>query len=395
MLTARPQDHDAPVFAFAGGGTGGHLYPALAVAEVLRRQWPQARCVFFGSDRPIDRRIVEHAGFELFGQRLVGVTAKPWRWPRLAWSLVSNLAHCRAWMGEIRPDVLVASGGLSAVVPALEARRRGLPLVLLNPDALPGRANRFLARRASCICVQWGESIENFPATTELRVTGCPVRRRFNEVGRAEGRAAFGLDENRPVLLVTGASLGARTLNEAIIAILDLLCSRSDWQVLHLTGSLDFETVRSAYEAHCRRAVVLDYTELMPEALAAADLVVSRAGASTLAEITAVGRPSILLPYPFHRDQHQYANARCLVKSGAARILTDHVDAARNAPSLRELLLHLMDDDAERARMAAAAKRCGRGNAAEEVADCLVGAATSRVRGAGAESLKSEPVLAR
>ncbi|MCO6436948.1 MAG: UDP-N-acetylglucosamine--N-acetylmuramyl-(pentapeptide) pyrophosphoryl-undecaprenol N-acetylglucosamine transferase [Phycisphaerae bacterium] len=395
MLSPPSGTVDGPVFAFAGGGTGGHLYPALALAQALRQHWEDARFVFFGSSRTIDRQIIEGAGYDLYPQALSGFSARPWRWPKLAFDMLRNAVRCRAWMNALRPDVLIASGGISALLPAWEARRRRIPILVMNPDAIPGRANRLLVRRASLVCVQWGESIAQFPATVELRVTGCPVRSRFNEVDRHAGCAAFGLDPNRRVLLVTGASLGARTLNQAVVAALDLFARRTDWQILHLTGTLDFETVRAAYQQKRVDAKILAYTDEMPEALAAADLVVSRAGASTLAEITAVGRPSILLPYPFHRDNHQFANARCLVRGGAARILGDRIDPAINGPALRELLAQLMDDHAQREQMAAAARRLGRGHAAQEVANCIAELLDGRLKGVACESLKRQPVLAR
>jgi UDP-N-acetylglucosamine--N-acetylmuramyl-(pentapeptide) pyrophosphoryl-undecaprenol N-acetylglucosamine transferase len=167
--------------------------------------------------------------------------------------------------------------------------------------------------------------------------------------------------------LVTGASQGARNINRSIIASLDLF-EASNWQILHLTGEADYEEVRSAYAGRKVRATVLPYTHDMPEALAVADLVVARAGASFLAELTVVGRASILLPYPFHRDQHQLANARCLSCHRAAEIVEDRREVRLTAPVLRTALVKLMDDDRCRESMAVSAASLGRRDAAASVA---------------------------
>jgi UDP-N-acetylglucosamine--N-acetylmuramyl-(pentapeptide) pyrophosphoryl-undecaprenol N-acetylglucosamine transferase len=170
-----------------------------------------------------------------------------------------------------------------------------------------------------------------------------------------------------------------------VLANLPFLLTRDDWQILHLTGHTDYEEVNEAYkrvrqsrDGKGLRATVLAFTEQMADALAAADLVVARAGASTLAEITAIGRASILMPYPHHRDQHQRANARCLVRASAARIVHDEIDAAVNGASLRVVLEQLMGDEASRESMAAAARRLGRGHAAAQIADYIAGLADLR-----------------
>jgi UDP-N-acetylglucosamine--N-acetylmuramyl-(pentapeptide) pyrophosphoryl-undecaprenol N-acetylglucosamine transferase len=168
---------------------------------------------------------------------------------------------------------------------------------------------------------------------------------------------------------VTGASQGARSINEAVIVNLDWLESLPDWQILHLTGEKDHADTAHAYGKRSITGAVVPYTDHMAEALNAADLVISRAGASTLAEITAVGRPSILMPYPYHRDQHQLANANCLAHASATRIVGDAIDPAINAPALRSALEELMTDDDAREAMAAAARRIGHPDAASDVVE--------------------------
>jgi len=265
--------------------------------------------------------------------------------------------------------MVIGSGGLSSVPPVLEAVRAGIPSVLLNPDAIPGRANRMLGSRVDAVFTQFEDTTAWFRRKERVLVTGCPIREAFNRASREKGIGRFRLDPDRRTLLITGASLGARNINEAVAALLPDLRKSEGWQILHLTGEADYEAVRSAYQTSGSDAKVLAYTEDMPDALAAADLVVSRAGASTLAELTAVGRASILMPYPYHRDQHQLANAGCLARAGAARIVPDRKTTRKNIPSLRAALEELMRNDGAREAMASAARRIGRGDAAARVAE--------------------------
>lgn len=373
----------APFIVFAGGGTGGHLFPSLAVASEVRLQEPNTCFVFLGTDRAIDRDVLSGTGETLIPQPVRPLrVGKPWTLPgfMVAWS--RSRRRCRSFLASQQPSVVVGSGGFGSGPALCEARRAGVPTALLNPDAIPGRANRFLASRADAIFAQWEESAAYFNGRTVVKVTGCPVRRSFRSASREAGYARFGLDPDRRMLLVTGASQGARSINEAMLAIVDSLASVPDWQVLHLSGSADERRLADAYAAHRVPATVVSFTEHMADALAAADLVVSRAGASILAEITAVGRPSVLMPYPHHRDQHQVHNARVLVKRGAARMVRDQVDPQMNGPNLLRALLPLMADESARSELAREAQRLAKADAAAVVAGEIL-ALTRNARGRG------------
>ncbi len=389
MVTHTPQTDDAPLIVFAGGGTGGHLYPALGIVEALRVCVPGVRVAFFGTQRAIERHICEQAGCELVQQHLPPLRRAPWRWPGIYFGFRRSGRLCRQRLGSDPPLVVVGTGGLGSVPAVREAHRAGIPVALLNPDAIPGRANRFLARSADCVLAQWEETARYLPRATRVEVYGCPVRPQFNRAGRLAGVERFGLAPDLKTLLVTGASQGARTINETIVASLDFLETRSGWQVLHLTGELDHDMVLSAYRDRPLRSTVLAYTEHMADAMGAADLIVSRAGASSLAEITAVGRASILMPYPHHRDRHQFANARCLVRESAAVVVQDRIDPALHGPEFREVLGRLMVDDGARLALADAAGRMGKGNAAVEIAERLVSLAKRRGASGGVESLEA------
>lgn len=367
-----------PLIAFAGGGTGGHLYPALAVAEALQVHAPDTRLLFFATQRPLDRRIIRRAGVDLIEQPLVSFGRMPWRWPAFLLGFHRSARICRASFAELRPSVVVGTGGLGSIPAVREAARAGIATAILNPDSVPGRANRHLASRVDTVFAQWPETVEHFArlcGTTGPRVlaTGCPVRPEFGRADRRAGITRFDLNPNKKTFVITGASQGARNINRAVIANLDLFESpECDWQIIHLTGENDHGEVVEAYRDRSVGVAVLPYTEHMADALAAADLLLGRAGASSLAEITAVGRAAILMPYPYHRDQHQLANARCLERVGAARVIPDRINLEQNGPALRETLKELMADAGKRGMMAEASRQMGRESAASSIAKELL-----------------------
>jgi len=372
MIAEGPGRVGAPLIAFAGGGTGGHLYPALAIADALRQRVPNVRFVFFGTQRRIDDRILAREDCEVVSQVLPPLSRLPWRWPKVYLGFRHSSQTCRSRFDMDPPMVVIGTGGLASVPAVREAVHAGIPTAILNPDALPGKANRRLATLVDVVFAQWEDTALHLPARAKVVVSGCPVRPEFNRADRAGGILRFGLDPRLKTLLVTGASQGAKTINEAVVAQLGFLESRPGWQILHLTGETDHDEVRRGYEGRPIKRVVAPYTDHMADALAAADLVISRAGASTLAEITALGRPSILMPYPYDKHQHQMGNARCLARASAARIVRDAVEPTMNGPALRQALEPLMADDDQRASMAAAARRIGRGHAASDIAEHLL-----------------------
>jgi len=360
-------------YVFAGGGTGGHLFPGLAVAEELRRHQPHAAMLFLTTTRALDRELLARVPFEQIEQPVQPLSLHPlrfagfWRAWRRSLRLATQVLRAR------RPRAVLGLGGYAAGPAVVAARRLGIRRAILNPDAIPGRANRRLARYADLVVLQWDDSRRYFRAGTPCRTLGCPIRADFLRADGAAGRRRFGLDERRPLLLVTGASQGARTINRAVQRVWpEFVREFAHWQLVHLSGAADEAETRDAYAKAGAPATVVAFTHEMAEALAAADLVVSRAGASTLAELTALGKPSILLPYPYHRDRHQHANAQVLADVGAAVVLEDQRDAARNAEPLLAAL-RLLAIDAAREKMSAAARTLARPRAAADMAAWLAG----------------------
>jgi len=373
-------------FVLAGGGTGGHLFPALAVVAELRALTGSQDGVevsFFCTPRPIDAHVLGAAQVEAIPQQVRPFSGRPWRWPAFWRAWRGSVAVCRQMFRHRRPAAVVGAGGYASGPAVRAALDAGVPTFLLNPDAVPGRANRHFARHKGLagIFAQWAVTRDHLPAAAPVAVTGCPVRRTFLEAGgrdRDELVRLFDLQPGRRLLLVTGASQGARTINEAMAALADRL-DWTGWQVLHLAGQADVARVSAAYGRADRMrggmARVLPFTDRMAEAVAAADLVISRAGASTLAEILVLGKPSVLLPYPYHRDNHQRRNAEVLAGAGAAVLVDDARDTEVNCRVLEAVLSQLMHDDVQRDAMARSALSLGRPDAGRRIAQRLLDAA--------------------
>lgn len=358
---------------FAGGGTGGHLFPGLAVAAAVRRIAPDAQIAFFTTNRPLDGDLLGPTGYGRIPQVVRPFSPRPWRWPGFWFAWRASVAAAREHFAEHRPAAVLGLGGYAAGPPVVAARQLGIRTAILNPDAAPGRANRFLASRSDLVVLQWDVSRRYFSPDAPCRTLGCPIRSEFSErIDAADARRRFGLDPARPVLLVTGASQGAGTINDAVVQLWPEFARRHpEWQLLHLTGAVHEAATRSAYERAGIAAVVVGFTREMWLALGAADIVISRAGASTLAELAVLRKPAILMPYPYHRDRHQHANAQVLADAGAAEIVEDLKDGALNRAPLFAALERLADP-ARRAAMAAAAATLARPGAADAVAAWLV-----------------------
>ncbi|MCK4341693.1 MAG: UDP-N-acetylglucosamine--N-acetylmuramyl-(pentapeptide) pyrophosphoryl-undecaprenol N-acetylglucosamine transferase [Phycisphaerae bacterium] len=359
-------------YVFAGGGTGGHLFPGLAVAEALREQTSEARIAFFTTTRALDRQLLEPTAYEQITQPVQPLTLNPLKLPGfwLAWR--RSVQAARGFLKARQVRAVLGLGGYAAGPAVVAARKLGIRTAILNPDAIPGRANRHLAGYAELVVLQWDVTRQYFPRGTNCQALGCPIRAGFTGADPAAGRRRFELVPERPVLLVTGASQGARTINQTVTRVWPAFhTTHPEWQLLHLSGPADEAAVRAAYATAKVPARVLSFTHEMPLALAAADLVISRAGASTLAELTALGKPAILFPYPYHRDRHQHANGQILVNAGAAIMLEDRRSGEKNEAALRTALDQAADPR-RRGKMATAAAGLARNGAADDVAAFVV-----------------------
>jgi len=354
----------------AGGGTGGHLYPGLAIAEAIRRLDPDAAIAFSSTRREIDRKVLAGCGYPVTPIDARPFRKTPWTWPGFLASLFIAGNQTRRRFREFCPDVVVGLGGFGSYSPVRVGHKYGASTAILNPDIVPGRANRTLARQADAVFCQFEETAASLG--DRARATGCPVRPSLLARRRSDGASAFGLDPSKKTLLVTGASLGARTVNRAVVALLKERGLPAGWQVLHLTGHAEYAEVAAAYKTISAPAVVRPYADDMGLAYAAADLVVARAGASTIAEILAVGLPVVFVPYPYHRDQHQLQQARAVEALGAATVVVDRPDSPETRRELGEVLYSLMSDPPRLAAMREKARAASRPRAAEDVARAIL-----------------------
>ncbi len=357
--------------ALAGGGTAGHLFPSLAVAQRLLELSPDAELLFFAAKRQLDAELLAELNVPC---RLLGARPFPYavslRWVGSLAALGTSLLTAWGVLRGFRPDVLFASGGYISVPCVLAARMLGVPCVVHAGDALPDRANRLLSRYAACITVAFEQAIKHFPRRKTI-YTGPPIRKEILGASRAEALTHFGLDPARKTLLVTGGSQGARAINQAVSAALPQLVARDDLQIIHLTGRLDYEEMeRRAQSLGLEPPVYrcIPFCRRMGLAYAAADIIVSRAGSSSLGEAIALAKPMIVVPYP-HAGGHQMANARPLAEAGAAVVIENsQLSGARLTAALSSLL----DDPGKLAAMAQAARRLQRPRAAEDIAQLLL-----------------------
>lgn len=381
-MTLTSEHGERVTIAFAGGGTGGHLTPGMAVAEALRSRHPEVDVTFLGSGRQVERELLGRAGLELVP--LPSVSCPGSIVGLLRSMCIAPLGLLRAWrlLAKRRPDVLVALGGYAALLPAICASWRGIPIIVLEQNSLPGKVNRFVAKRATDVIVQWQQSVEHFPETERVSVLGNPVRKDVVGRDRVEACQQFGLDPTKLTVYVTGGSQGAVALNELVFAALPRLNEMADRvQLLHSVGDVGYEDAQARYAA---AQVTVSYHRFIHDAGAAfacADLTVCRSGATTLAELTANGIPSILIPYPYAAEDHQYFNAKLLSDAGAAVVSRQ---SELTAESFTSLLVELLTDDQKRKAMSDAAAALGLPKAAEVVADKVMRCALERRRLRGA-----------
>ncbi|MEX2672327.1 MAG: UDP-N-acetylglucosamine--N-acetylmuramyl-(pentapeptide) pyrophosphoryl-undecaprenol N-acetylglucosamine transferase [Phycisphaeraceae bacterium] len=337
-----------PTVLFAGGGTGGHLFPAIAVAQRL----PDTLTAHFAcSNRAIDRRILDEANVPFTPLTVRPLPTRPWHAPTFAWQYLQSIRTALRLIDQHDVRAVISMGGFVSA-PAVEAaRRRNIPVLLVNLDAVPGVANRYLVRR--CEHVFSVHPSPKLPPRTQP--IAMPLRREsVADLDAAECRAAFGFAPDRPVLLVTGASQGAESINRLMVQLLERAAFRdafADWSILHLAGHERDESLRDVYLAAGMHARVLAFTHQMGLAWGAAELAISRAGANSVAEVAANAVPAIFLPYPYHKDQHQKHNAAELVEAGGAITVDDAIDPATNADHLLPLLMELASDAARLGKM--------------------------------------------
>ncbi len=339
----------------AGGGTGGHVIPALAIANELKKNY-SAECLFIGTARGIENRLVPAAGYPL---QLVRVGALKnvslMTRARTAFDLPRALWDAGRMLNEFAPDVVIGVGGYASGPAMLAAVVKHIPTLAFEPNVVPGFANKIVAKFVSAAAVHFQETAEYF---RNAEVTGVPVRQAFFEIPPKRG--------GTPTLLVFGGSQGAHAINQAMLRCLQVLQREAAGiHILHQTGERDYNDALAAYQSAGASAEVFKFIEDMPAAFARADLVVCRSGASTVAEITAAGKPAIFVPFPRAADDHQRVNALALERAGAAVLVEE---SKLEGVWLAETIAVLLQDSDRLRRMSQAARALAHPNAAKDIA---------------------------
>ncbi len=353
----------------ACGGTGGHLFPGIAVAqEAGRRGWETMLLI---SEKQIDALAVQgHA--ELRFEKVPAVAMPKllsFKMPVFLWKVWQTKRHCRRLLAEFQADAVLGMGGFTSLPPVWAGKGLGLRTFVHESNAVPGKANKLTAKFCTGVLLGLAACARFFPEG-KTTVTGTPLRTALlTKPNRAEALKFFGLAEGKPTVLVMGGSQGARGVNRAMVDALPLLASRGV-QVLHITGPKEYDELKAAYDASPVAASVVPFCQEMGLAYAAADVAVSRSGASSLTELSAFGLPVILVPYPTAADDHQRRNADVFTAANAA-VAVEEADLGGG--KLGVLLTNLLADEDERQRLGAAMQKLAPSDAAARVCDAVAG----------------------
>lgn len=351
----------------SGGGTGGHIFPAVSIANEVRRRHPDAEILFVGAEGRMEMQRVPAAGYDIKGLPVAGFDRRRlWRNFAVLCKLWRSLRMANGILRDFRPDIAVGVGGYASGPMLKAAQRHGIPTLLQEQNGYPGVTNKLLAKKADAICVAYDNMDRWFPAD-RIVMTGNPVRAAITAVTAtpAEAKKALGFDPGRPLVLSVGGSLGARTVNEAISAAIPQI-EKAGAQLLWQTGKLYADECSAKAQGH-PDVHASAFIDDMAMAYRAADLVVSRAGAGTISELELVGAPVILIPSPNVAEDHQRKNALALVDKGAAVMIEDAEATAKLGAELERLLA---DADTRRS-MSQSIKAMSRPNAASDIVDRL------------------------
>ena len=361
-------------FIFAGGGTGGHLYPGLSVAQQITKLDPDALCVFACSDREIDQKILTKYPFVIFPQAVKPIRKSLTKIPGFLRAWFKSIAQGKQLIKDIKPNAVIGLGGFAAGPMVKVAAKQNISTALLNPDIVPGKANKYLASMVDKIFTQFQQTSNFFDAknSAKIQLVGCPVRPELLSGSREKAFEKFDLDPTRKTLLVFGGSMLASSLTDAICELTSEIGQLENWQLLVIAGDKLADSTRKACQANNIRASVLNYCDDMGLAYACADFALCRGGAGTIAELSATGTPAVIMPYPHHADRQQYKNAQDGQSQGRFFIVDDKSNAKINSQALRESLLTIMKSDEKMQAATQAARASIQDKAAEIIARWLL-----------------------
>jgi len=355
---------------FAGGGTGGHLFPAIAIADEIRRRRPDADILFVGRRQGLEDKVVPLAGYSIWPIRAQGLPRRL-SLGAILFMGISLLALLQSVgvIARYKPSLVVGTGGYVSGPIALAAWLFGIPVVIQEQNSFPGLTTRLLAKIARQVYLAYPQSLRYFSKSDKLIVSGNPTRNAIGTVTKRKAAKRFSLDPSLKTVLIIGGSQGAHKINQAFLEALDRILEAENLQVIWQTGREEYQSIRSAVAGYGPAVIVFDFIDDMASAFGAADIVVARSGATTIAEITRCGLPSILIPYPYATGRHQELNAQTLHDSGAAIVIPDH---RLNGPELAQTLIRLLSDEVALSRMANRSRSLGHPEATDKIVDCMV-----------------------
>ena len=353
----------------SGGGTGGHIYPAVTIANQIKEKQPDAEIIFVGTKEGLESEIVPRYGYPIEFIEVAGFQRKlSLDTIKSAFKLLAGLVDALKLIRRIKPDLVVGTGGYVCGPVLFLAALQGIPTCIQEQNAMPGVTNKILAHFVKKVFLGYQEAEKYFSGNSEKLFTGNPIRKEILEVSRATAIEKFKLDPAKKTILVSGGSRGARSINDAMALVETSLAGRSDVQVIHITGETGYEKFIGQVEKKVLMSdniKVFRYMHDMPMALAAADLAIFRSGAIGLAELMARGIPSILVPYPYATANHQEHNARAVEGAGGAVVI---LDKELTGEILLKQIESLLADESKLQKMKDAAKALGRPEAAEDIA---------------------------
>lgn len=354
----------------SGGGTGGHIFPAVSIANEIRDRYPDADILFVGALGKMEMERVPAAGYKIVGLPVMGFPRKPSvRMITFFWKLFQSMRKANKVISDFRPDVAIGVGGFASGPVLKAAVRKNVPAVLQEQNSYAGVTNKLLAAKVKKICVAYPNMERYFPAE-KIVMTGNPIRKNLLEpiADKTEAYRHFNLNADQPVVLIVGGSLGARTLNESVMANIDLI-RRSDVQIVWQTGSYYYKEMLQRLGAECPSNLhPMEFVSRMDMAYAIADVVISRAGAGTISELCLLGKPAVLVPSPNVAEDHQTKNAMALVENQAALLIKD----ANSKNELIKETFKLLGDKQRLHSLSENIRKLGRPNAAKEIVDVIM-----------------------
>ena len=353
----------------SGGGTGGHIFPALSIADTIRAKQPDAKILFVGADNRMEMQRVPDAGYDIVGLPIAGFDRKNlFKNVKVLWKILKSQRMAKKVIKEFAPQVAVGVGGYASGPTLKMAASMNIPTLIQEQNSYAGVTNKILSKHARMICVAY-DGMERFFPKEKIKMTGNPVRKNLLDMrsNRKEAMKAMQLDENKKCVLIVGGSLGARSINEAIIANIEKIRVNNDIQFIWQTGKLYFEEMKKRANeiGQPENLIITDFVSNMANALSAASLVVSRAGAGSISEFALLGKAVILVPSPNVSEDHQTKNAMALVDKDAAIYIAD----VKAKDELIEKAIETVNDDAKIALLEANIEKMGKPNAASEIAD--------------------------